>query len=313
AEQWASWLSSEAYQRLRDRVDLEFAPSNPRVLAKDDPVALDVYVKNVPTLITKVYQINALNYYRDKAEHISTAINLDGLIPNSETTMQFDESPFHRVRRHLTFPELTEPGVYVIDFIGNGKSSRALIHKGQLRQVRRPSAAGSAVTVPDEEGRPPRDAQVWMAGRSYDALPSGEILIPYSTQPKQQPIILLHGKLATLDNFYHGAESYELQAAIYIDRESLRSRREIPLVIRPALLLGGTPISVGAIKEPRLEVIAYDTDDVRTTSTFSDVKLYDDRETIQLLRVPPRLKTLTVVLSGRVQSLSENRTIDVAV
>ena len=37
--------------------------------------------------------------------------------------------------------------MYVIDFIGNGKSSRALVRKGQLRHVVQTTTAGQVFTV----------------------------------------------------------------------------------------------------------------------------------------------------------------------
>ena len=42
--------------------------------------------------------------------------------------------------------ELNKPGVYVIDFIGGGKSSRALIRKGRLRPLVATGTAGQNVT-----------------------------------------------------------------------------------------------------------------------------------------------------------------------
>ena len=44
--------------------------------------------------------------------------------------------------RRFEFPELTKPGVYVIDFIGGGKSSRALVRKGRLRPLVATGTAG---------------------------------------------------------------------------------------------------------------------------------------------------------------------------
>ena len=236
-EQWASMLTPEAYQQLRERVDLEFALSQSACLSRiDDPVALDMFVKNVPNLIVKVYRVNALNYYQDLAEHVNTNINLDGLVANREVTQAYQESPFRRVRRQLTFPELAEPGVYVIDLIGNGKSSRALIHKGQLRHVVRPTAAGYAFTVLDEQNQP-------SVGRPH--LDGGQVLRAGSQ--RRNPDSLQHAasnnnpssssttNLASLDTFQHGAEAYRLQVGIHLDRESLRSRHVAPVLIRPVL------------------------------------------------------------------------------
>ena len=39
------------------------------------------------------------------------------------------------IARRFEFPELAKPGVYVVDFIGGGKSSRALIRKGRMHAL----------------------------------------------------------------------------------------------------------------------------------------------------------------------------------
>ena len=52
------------------------------------------------------------------------------------------------------FPQLNKAGVYVIDFIGAGKSSRALVRKGRLRPLFGMSTAGQTIRVVDEANRP---------------------------------------------------------------------------------------------------------------------------------------------------------------
>ena len=63
-EQWASLLPPELFQQLKDRIDIDFAFTNKTDFAADEPVKLDLYVKNVPTLIVKVFEINTQNFYR---------------------------------------------------------------------------------------------------------------------------------------------------------------------------------------------------------------------------------------------------------
>jgi hypothetical protein len=68
------------------------------------------------------------------------------------------------VRRKFEFPELTKPGVYAIDFIGNGKSSRVVLRKGKLHYLVRSSVAGQVFTVLDETtSRRPRRRCGWAA------------------------------------------------------------------------------------------------------------------------------------------------------
>ncbi len=309
--QWYAMLPPANYQQLKERVDLDFAPSNPRLFAADQSVNLDVDVKNVSTLIVKVYRINALNYYQDQARQVSTNINLDGLVANEEQTYQYDEPPLRRVRRHFEFPSLSEPGLYVIDFIGNGKNSRVLVQKGKLHHVVRTTPAGLAFTVLDEKNQPLKNASLWLGGQTFSAHSSGEIVVPFSTQPGQQPVILIHGATVTLDSFHHPAEAYQLEAGIYADRESLLANRVTNILLRPGLTLNGTPVSLKLLENVRLEITSTDLDDVSTTEVVSTLSLQDDQDVVHALRVPPRLSSIQFVLRAQVKSLSENKLIDV--
>src|SRR5581483_7684798 len=98
------------------RVDIDFAPTNKTDFAADEPVRLDVAVKNVPNLIVKVFEVNTPTYYRTHQAEVGTDINLDGLVANAEQTHAYAEAPLRRVQRRFEFPKLAGPGVYVIDF-----------------------------------------------------------------------------------------------------------------------------------------------------------------------------------------------------
>src|SRR5262249_48790298 len=154
-ERWYSLLDDPAgYQALKERVDLDLALTNPTLFAANDPVVLDVDVKNVPSLVVKVFEINTLNHFLTRGSDADTSIDLDGLVAAVERTHEYGEPALRRVRRTFRFDELKGPGTYVIEFIGNGRSSRALVKKGTLRCLERQSAAGHAFTVLDEQNRP---------------------------------------------------------------------------------------------------------------------------------------------------------------
>ena len=98
----------------------------------------------------------------------------------------------------------------MVEFIGSGKSSRALIRKGKLHFVERQTAAGHAFTVFDENRKPCPDAALWLAGHHYEADAEGVITVPYSTNPGEQTMILNGGDRVALGVFYHHAEQYRL-------------------------------------------------------------------------------------------------------
>ena len=174
-EQWASLLPPELFRQLKERIDIDFAATNKSNFAADEAVQLDLFVKNVPNLLVKVFEVNTLNFYRAQQREVDTDINLDGLVANAEETRPYAEPPLRRMSRHFEFPQLKKPGVYVIDFIGGGKSSRALIRKGRLRPVVAVGTAGQVVTVFDDANNPVKDATVWFGGAEYPPDKDGRI------------------------------------------------------------------------------------------------------------------------------------------
>ncbi|MDA1014640.1 MAG: hypothetical protein O3A00_09340, partial [Planctomycetota bacterium] len=306
-EQWSSLLSPAQFKALKDRVDLEFAHTNQEVFGPNDPVSIGLAVKNVETLIVKVFEINTRNYYRDHLTEVDTDINLDGLVANEERTQAYPEPPLRRVNRQFDFPKITKPGVYVIDFIGNGKSSRVLVRKGKLRHLVRTSIAGHVFTVLDDQNRHLKDATLWLSDHAYKADADGRITVPFSTNPTRQPIILTHGEFSSLDHFQHEAESYQLTAGIHIDRESLLSRRKASVVVRPSLSINGTPVTLSVLEDVRLSITSRDQDGTATTKEVKDFKLFEDREATYEFQVPPRLLQLQIQLKARVPNISQNR------
>jgi hypothetical protein len=312
-EQWYSLLTPAEYQALKDRIDLEFADTNKLRFTSDDPVSLDLYVKNVRTLIVKVYEINARNFYRENLTDVNTDINLDGLVANQETTHEYPEPPLRRVRRHFEFPDLVKPGVYVVDFIGNGQSSRAVIRKGQLRHLVRTTTAGHVFTVLDEQNRRLPQATVWFGGREYTPNAQGDVAVPFSNTPQRQAMVLQHGDFCALDYFQHQAEDYALAAGIYVDRESLLRRQKATVVVRPQLYLNGIPVTLSVLEDVRLVITSTDHDGVAATKEVKDFKLFEDREATYEFQVPQRLSQIRFELRARVQNLSQNKKLDLAV
>jgi hypothetical protein len=312
-EQWYSLLNDPAkYQAIKDRIEVEFVARNKTFFTPEEPVALDLEVKNVRTLIVKVFEINTLNFYRDKLEEINTNVDLDGLVASEEKSHTYEEPPARRVRRHFEFPALNRRGVYVIDFIGNGKSSRALVRKGQLRFLERRTAAGHRFTVLDEANRHLTNATIWLAGQEYPADPSGAILIPYSHRPSRQSILLCLGDFATLAGFQHRGEDYVLTAGFHVERESLLKGAKARVLLRPALTIHGVPLALSLLENPSLLITSTDLHDVESSREIKGLALSAEQETVHEFQVPHNVRKLEFTLKGQVQNLSQNQKIGLA-
>lgn len=304
AETWFAWLNPSQHQELRNRVLLDFEYTNRDLFAADEPVALDLHVKNVPTLIVKVFEVNTTNYYRRKRAEIDSSINLDGLVPNWETTYSYDDSPLRSIRRTFSFPELNRAGVYVIDFIGNGQSSRAIVRKGRLRHVDQITAAGHELTVLNEKNEIQTAARAWLDGREFAAdQESGTIHIPFTGQPGSSPIVLTSGDFSSLGQLTLVGEQYELQAAFHVNRESLIQHEDAELAARVNLTTNGQPLPLGLLEDIYLTITSEDQDGVPSSHEFPLARLEDHVELVQSFQVPRRLAKLTFNLSAKIKNL----------
>ena len=302
---WYSLLDDPArLEQLEQRVELRFPPDQESTYGADDAVKLQLDVKNVSALVVKVFAVDAYRYHVERQEPVDASIDLDGVVANFEQTYEYADAPIRRVRRTFDLPMLNRPGTYVVDFVGNGISSRAVVYKGQLRMVARTSAAGQLVRVYDERGAHVPDALAWFGGREYGADDRGEILIPFSTSPGSKQLVLRQGERSTLAKFRHQSESYRVDVYAHLDRESLIAGNTADLLLRPELFLAGHPVSIELLEEPLLTIIATDLDGKSTTQEVRDLELVNGREFVHQLRVPLRTTRIEVALSGHVEAMS---------
>ncbi|MSR48372.1 MAG: hypothetical protein EXS13_15145, partial [Planctomycetes bacterium] len=198
-ERWFTLLNDPSrLEQLQKRVEINFPSTQRTTYAAGDAVSLAVDLKNVPTLLLKVFAIDSARYHIEKQREVDASIELDGIVANSEQTFTYPEPPLRRVRRTFDLPMLAAPGTYVVELVGNGMSSRAVIHKGGLRHVERTAAAGQLFRIYDEAGVHLKDATLWFGGREYVVDKNGEILLPFSTEPGNKKVVLRHGNRSTL-------------------------------------------------------------------------------------------------------------------
>ncbi len=138
------------FKALKERIDLDFVPTNPTRYSTYDPVTLEVDIKNVSTLIVKVFEINTQIFYRTNQREVDTDINLDGLVANVE---QIHSTPIrHFVGFVASSSSLNCRSPLVCHRLHrNGRSSRALVRKGDLKHLVRTSSAGHVFTILDEQ------------------------------------------------------------------------------------------------------------------------------------------------------------------
>lgn len=312
-EQWASLLSATEFQALRDRVDVDLARDNPPISIPADGVTLKVFVKNAPKLIIKTYEINTLNYFLSNPQPLNTDLTLDGLVANKEETRDLSSnSPFLKTAETFDFPDLKgKRGAWIIEFIGAGKSSRALIRKGNWTILQDLSPGGDLITVLDEAKEPVRNAVAYFEGRKLIANEkTGKILIPFTAEQGSKPIVVSDptGEFASLATFQHHRESYQLDAQFYIEREQLLAGKEATLAVRADLLSNGKKIPIELLTDTKLTLSVTTHEKVTTTQEIASPALDPKKVFTHKFTVPERTSAIQATLSGKMESLTKGGT-----
>ena len=97
-----------------------------------------MYIKNIASLQVKVYEINTEFYCRLKKREFDDKVDLDGLVAAVTETKTYNQAPIHKHLETFKFESVdkAERGLFIIEFVGGGLSSRAVIKKGGLGIVR---------------------------------------------------------------------------------------------------------------------------------------------------------------------------------
>ncbi|MBM3850664.1 MAG: hypothetical protein FJ396_10880 [Verrucomicrobia bacterium] len=309
-ERWASLLPPAAYQALKDRVDIEFPATNAPVLPVDQEVAVTVTLKNTPQVMVRLFEINTLGWFLSQKRPLNTDLPLDGWVANTEERHDGESSPFLRTSRRFRFPELRgRRGAWIIEVIGGGRSSRALIRRGGYRLLQSPGPGGDLLRVLDENARVVTNAVAWLDGRKWEADPKdGRIQIPFTATPGRRPLVLseAEGRLASLAEFEHHAETYALEAWFHLDPEQCVAGAEAVLAIRSSLRIGDHAASPELLTEPRLTLTTVTHDGVGSTTAvdLGATNLQPARLLTRTFRVPDRLARVTATLSGRIEPVA---------
>jgi hypothetical protein len=300
-------LSAAERRALRDQVQLSFAPINPIRYDAGQPTELIADIKNIDDLVVRVYEMNALSFYRTHNGQLDSDVELDGLVATHERNVTFDRPAIERHRETIPIPEASGRGVWIVDLVGKGLRARTIIRRGDLQTVRSRDANGMRVTVIDENREVIPSAKIYVGNQEFTADESGVIVLPMVNQAVDRKAIVSDGAVAEPLEFRQPEENYQLLAGFFVDHTLLQTGRTSTLLVRPQLRLNDQPVDPSILKDAGVRVVATDLDGIETTKQFDDLELDQSRELSLEFRVPPRVAKLSFQLTGHVIGLSDDR------
>ncbi|EGG19867.1 hypothetical protein DFA_06970 [Cavenderia fasciculata] len=312
-DKWYQMVDDHAkVQALKDRVDIDFSVGNPTYYNPDDDVVIECAVKNVQHLLVKVFEISTLNYYREEKKLIDSKINLDGLVANWEESHTYTEPSIQSVVRHFAFPQLKgKRGVFVIELIGGGKSSRALVRKGELNYTVGINQVGQVIKVLDEDNVKLLKSSVYLDGNRFTSDEHGDVIIPFTTSPKDKPIVLVAGDDGFASyklSFSHASEDYLLVGTVFMDNSTLLQGEKAPIVVRARLYLGNTQIPLANLEDIVLSITTTDNSEhaITTNKEIKSFTLSDSQDSVYLFNTPDNIASIDVTLRAKIKVLSKN-------
>ncbi len=297
------------FRQLHDRVELNWAKSNPRELDADDEVALDLEVKNVKSLRLAIYELDGVETLRRYPDGLPNDLDLDGCVPNVSRTVKLSAaSPMVRSVVRLKLPELARGGLYMVECSAAGISSRAVVRKGCLRVVDRDDASGHLFSVLDERGGIVKGAKLWLGDTVFAADEDGIIHVPFAPPDNEdtKTAVIACGRIVTVVRFRHLREQYLLSADGMLLGESLVAGSTATLIFRPRLSVNSMPVPISLLRSPRLTLTFNYLDGSSSVTTVENFKLEDDAEAVHRFKVPARLAGLEAMFSGTVHRLAKD-------
>eukprot|EP00495_Collosphaeridae_sp_1-RS-2012_P008400 TRINITY_DN8349_c0_g1_i2.p1 TRINITY_DN8349_c0_g1~~TRINITY_DN8349_c0_g1_i2.p1 ORF type:complete len:239 (+),score=39.33 TRINITY_DN8349_c0_g1_i2:97-813(+) len=167
---------------LQTRRMIELTPMNRKFYKVDEDVEIDIWLKNIPSIIVNVYQVCAEAYYVQKLQEVPADLNLAGCEPFDSFDASYDDrSEMALIKEKIRVNSLSNKrGLFFIDILGGDIGVRAVIRKGSLRFIERQVDEGYRMKVLNEENTVQGDGKVWVAGQWHRPDETGEILVPFA-------------------------------------------------------------------------------------------------------------------------------------
>ena len=295
----SAWL-----QRMTGQARVELLPHNPSEFLPEEGVKLSVRLKNVPRLTVRIYEINAENYYVSNQKRFTSDINLEGVGASLEHEFTYGQPPVIEHDEDLEFPDLAgRCGLFVLDLVGSALRARAVIRKGTLSLIHKPSPAGHvAYVLGPDRGVVRRGARLYLGGRWYagDEAAGGRIIVPYGKREEALDVVIAGLGTAQFSQFRRQAEAYELKACFCLLPESVIMGKKAKLLVCPRLLCCGRRCDPRLLRKAEVTVTMRTGDEgIPVVRSFPGLDLTDPEVSVEFL-VPPRLRSLEAAFTAEV-------------
>lgn len=300
-------ISKDNYEQLIKKAEITVCSHNKQIFSVDEDVKIDLDVKNVNSMSMSIYEINTENYYLNKKKPITSLIVVEGLITAAEYTYSFCEKSQKIVRRSFTLDKIPKRrGVFLVEIVGNGISTRLIIKKGSLSLVSRYTSKGRMCYIINEKNEicKGKDTSIWYNETKYNSIPDkGTILIPYDGCSDDSWCVLNHDGFSDFANIKVEKPVYSLKGKFYINHESVITGNLARVIFKPILLVNGRAISLSHLKDGKISVNIEKQENntvIPVKSIIENIEFKENKDIEFEVQIPPKIISLQFVYKAEI-------------
>jgi hypothetical protein len=143
--------------------------------------------------------------------------------------------------KEFTFEKIAakERGIFIVEFIGNGVTSRAIIKKGRLVLQEKLTVAGHVFQILDENLNIASGDKtgVWINKKLYKVNKNKEVIVPYVASQQEHSVVIVHEDFADLGKVTLLEENYNFTCAFIYSTESMLMSSKAKILIQPKLYI----------------------------------------------------------------------------
>lgn len=304
-------LSESALKDLKDSKELSICKSNKKAFGPKEQVRLTLELKNIQSLIIRVFEISTENWYKKSMVEISDSINLDGLVAQDEGVVALSEIPIKKYRKDFDFDLITHKprGIFVVEFIGGGMAARAIIKKGYLAVISHTTIHGQLFDILNEENQicKSESTGIFIEGTFHKANSEGKVAIPFVPSRKTVQALLLHEGFAEMASIELLEERYEFNCSFLYDKETLLMGNEAKFILQPRLFLNDVSVSLSLLKEVKVEVTSINELGIPSTQNYENLEASYQQDLVIGFPIPAKVAGISLSISAKIST--NNKTV----
>ena len=306
--------NSTMLEKLASESFIKFKGENKELFEISENVTVKLSVKNIERMWIKVFEMNSENYYRDRLAPFQTDVNLEGVVASFESMEETRESLGGIVlEKELDLEMLRgKIGLFIVEIIGGGCSSRAVIKIGTLSWVYKSTMIGQIAYIisPERKICVGEHTGLWLDNQFFAADPkTGRMVIPYATREHASKVILIHHSIAQLVNFIRPSALFSFSSTFLLPSESLIMGNLATIIVKPSLTLNGlkAPLKMLTTFTATINTSSY-IDDIPHSKTFTNLVPTETGEIKLTFNVAPALNSLSVEVRTQLYNQTANKT-----